>query len=386
MKTVGERHWTAGPLVLGSQKLHASVCKSFTTKQAKPLARDPEEPATERVEIEKFGNELVLTMRAEETGAVKWGDAVVLVHARETKSYLLEKDRVAAIASIDPKTIPAESWTPVGTIKLPKDPVLFDIHAHDVNATEKKKSLKLSLAVGSYVVEMATGTAKAKPYPSKIVPMEYLFVRLRPPSWVQPGAKAAKPVVDEGPIVATADVIAKAKKLVVASSDAIPMVLAPRKHLPSWTGMDGDYDRACAVNGVGAIAIGKGKGLVISEPAGMMWWPAKTGGMIVMWHGADSREGCIAAALSIPDGEYKKQKAKLVVEKGAEELVLFESAAEGSSLKKTGTIGDDGEKAAIFKLAAGTYAIDVVWSWEAEVKVGKKIEDTMVGVIRLTRS
>ncbi len=385
MKTIGERHWTHGPIILGSKKLHTAICRGFEKEDARKLTRLKKELSV----VELRGETVLAMAKNEETGVVPWGEAVVLVHAYEdSKDYLLERDRVKAIASIDPRTIPAEQWKAAGTIELDKDPVLFDIHARHLEAEEKSRALTVTLPKGEYVVELASGTAEAKPYPSKIVTMTYTFVRLRPPSWSQPAAKAAKTVVDEGPVAASADVIAKAKKLACASSDGIPMVLAPRKYLSDWKGMEDDsrdYDRACDVDGLGVIQIGKGKGLVISEPGGMMFWPTTQGGLIVVWLGADSQAGCIAAALSVPDKAWKKQRAKLVVEKGAEELVLFESAAAGSSLKKNGTIGDEGEKVAIFKLASGSYAIDAVWGWEARVKVGKKIEDTSVNVIRLTR-
>lgn len=388
MKTVGQRHWTHGPLILGSKKLYTAVLKSFTKQQAKPLAA-----LTKPVSLVKFGAETVLALATnEETGVVPWGkQAAVLVHAREDQqNYLLEGDRVAAIASIDPRTIPAAAWKPVGQLELPKDAVLFDIHSRDVTTADKKATLPIKLPADRYVIDVATGTAKAKPYPSKIVTMTYTFVRLRPPDWQVPVATTEKEIVDEGPVIASPEVIAGAKKLKVADCDGIPMMVVPEKHLAAWKGIGDDddsedYDRACEVEGVATIKVGKGKGLVISEPGNMMWWPTKTGGLLVIWLGADSNAGCIAAALSIPDNEFEKQRTKLVVEKGAEEHVIFESGAAGNTRKANGKIGWDDSMSASFKLAAGTYAIAAVWSWEARVKVGKKIEDTMIGAIRLTR-
>jgi len=193
---------------------------------------------------------------------------------------------------------------------------------------------------------------------------------------------------DEGPLVASPALIAATRKLRPAESDAIPFVIAPRKYMPAWTGGDdggADYDRACAVDGVGALKIGQGQGLVVSEPGGLMFWPTDTGGLLVIWHGADSATGCIAAALSIPNKQYKKQRATLTVAKGAEELVIFDSFSRGDSLKRTGKIGDDGLATFPFRLSPGTVDIAVVWNYEAEVKVGKRVEDTMVGVLRLER-
>lgn len=39
MKTVGERHWTHGPILLASSKLHQRFVKAFTHDDAKPLKR-----------------------------------------------------------------------------------------------------------------------------------------------------------------------------------------------------------------------------------------------------------------------------------------------------------------------------------------------------------
>jgi hypothetical protein len=394
VKTVGERHWTHGPVLLTSAKLHGRFVKAFTKGQAKVFAR------LKKVGVATFENEHMVVMPTnEETGVVRWSkddDVVVLVHAHELEGHFLEKDRVKMIESIDPRTIPPESWTKVDTIGLPANPVLFDIHAGHPEGSkiERKTKLDVPLAGGEYVVEVATGEAKAKPYPSKVVSCNYTFVRLRPADWQQGTTEVAAHVTDEGPIVASPEVIAGTKKLKSASGDGIPMMVVPKKYLPDWGGIgDGededagtDYDRACDVSGVAAIKIGKGKGLVISEPGGVMWWPTKQGGLLVIWLGADSTTGCVAAALSIPDKSWKKESAKLVVEKGAGTFVIFDSASAGKELKKTGKIGPDDNQTAELELAPGTYAIDSCWSWEAEVKVGKKVEATMIAALRLRRA
>ena len=79
---------------------------------------------------------------------------------------------------------------------------------------------------------------------------------------------------------------------------------------------------------------------------------------------------------------WKREKAMLAVKKGAEELVIFDSFARGDSLTADGLIGD-GSRTAAFRLKPGRYVIDSVWSYEAEVKVGKRVEDTMIAVLRL---
>jgi len=386
MEVVGDRHWTHGPVVLGSKKLHAALAASFTDADARPLRR-----LKKTAGVTTLRGELVVVLASnEETGWVAWNGAVVLVHGHETKGYLLEPDRVKAMATLDPRTVPAKDWKAAGTITLAANPVLFDAYSRDVGAKERRTSVPVKLAAGDYVVELATGEVTVKPWPSKVMAMRYTFVRLRPPTWTQPAVVDAKAVVDDGPVIASPDVITRANKLALATCDGIPMVVAPKKHLAAWTGIgaDGtspDYDRACNVGGLGALKIGGGQGLVISEPGGMLFWPARDGGLIVIWYGADSAAGCVAAALSIPDDEYEKQKVKLVVAKGAEDLILFESAAPGSTLTRQGRIGPEGEMTASFRLRAGTYAIDAVWNYEAAVKVGKKIEDTMIGVLRLRR-
>jgi hypothetical protein len=167
------------------------------------------------------------------------------------------------------------------------------------------------------------------------------------------------------------------------------LVIAPRHLVASWTGVAGkDFDRACKVTGAGAISIGKGKGLVISEPGSLRFWPTKTGGLVVIAFGSDSAAGCIAAALAIPDKEWKREKATLVVDKGATEYLMFDSAAPGTTLRANGLIGkqDFESPTAAFELAAGRYAIDACWSWETQVKVGKRVEDTMIGALRFRRS
>jgi hypothetical protein len=381
LKTVGERHWTHGPLILGSGKLHAAWNKAFTEADAKPLKKLKKASGIAQLE-----GESVVFLNQEETGVVPWDGAAVLVHAKETTGYFLERDRIKIIASIDPKTIAATAWKPLGEISLGKDAVLFDVHCHDPNAkSERKTALPLGLPAGDYVVEVAKGSATAKPYPSKVVPCAYHFVRLRPPDWVQTSTAKAAAIVDEGPVVASPEVIAATKKYPMATADGIPMVIAPKLHMPAWTGGGGDYDRACDVNGVASIKIGKGQGLVISEPGGTSFWPTDDGGLLVIWVGADSMTACIAAALTIPEKQWKKTKAKLTVAKDARTFVIFNSYARGTELKPNGKIGFEDDTTATFELAAGSYAIDTCWNWEAEVKVGKKIEETMVAAIRLRR-
>ncbi len=185
------------------------------------------------------------------------------------------------------------------------------------------------------------------------------------------------------PVVAPAELIAATTSYPMAGADQIPMVLAPKIHMAAWTGGDGDYERALAVKGVGAIKIGKGNGLVIRESASMAFWPTATGGLIVIWIGARSITGCIAAALSITT--WKPEKAKLVVVKGAETLVLFDCYSRGSELRPDGRIGFERNHTVTFDLAPGSYAIDSCWNWEGRVKVGRKIEDTMIGALRLRR-
>nr|MBA2541278.1 hypothetical protein [Deltaproteobacteria bacterium] len=187
------------------------------------------------------------------------------------------------------------------------------------------------------------------------------------------------------PVIASRDVIAAARTLPWATTDGIPMVIIPKKHMAAWRGIgtgehdSEDYDRACAVRGVGVIAVGAGTGLVISQPGGMAFWPTETGGLIIIWIGAESRAGCIAAALSIADTQWENQNTTFVVDKGAEKLVMFDSGSAGKSMKSDGKIGPEGGVTATFELAAGTYAIDAVWSQDVKVKIGRKAERTLVG-------
>jgi hypothetical protein len=386
MKTVGERHWTAGPIVVASKRLHDRFVAKFTAADAKPLTK----LVGKEVGTAKVGGETVLYLgRNDETGIVPWGDRAVLVpHCKETSGHLMEDERAKALAQLDPYHLPDGAWKRVAELALDGTTVMFDVTSRDVNATdERAAALELGLSKGRYVVEMATGEADVKPFPSKVAKVAYRFVRVRPPDWVAPQVGAAKPpVVDEGPVVAAADVITRAKKLARAENDQVPFVIAARAAMPAWTGIDGDdYDRACEVSGVGEIAIGKRKALVVAEPGGMMFWPTKTGGLVVIWLGAESNAGCVAAALSIPDKEWKQEKATLVVTKGAEDHVIFDSAARGDSLRRNGKIGEESMPTASFRLSAGRYRIDSVWSWEAEVRVGKKIEDTMIAALRFTK-
>ncbi len=391
MKTIGERHWTAGPILIAPKRLHEQLVKSFTVVEAKPL-----KALKKAAGIAKVGTTSVVFLGAnEETCCKPWGpDAVVLVHCKETEGCLLAADRAKALAALEPRDLPDKAWKLVGTVALDGTSVMFDVGAKDpVGAkAERKRSLAIPLPKGTFVVEMATGKAMVKPYPNKLVPVAYRHVRIRPKAWTPAPRTGAPtpPPTDDGPVLASPEVIAAAKTLVWASNDQIPFVIAPRKHLAAWQGggidddiPSPDYDRACAVNGVATIALGGGEALVQSEPGGLAFWPTSTGGLLVTWLGADSAAGCIAAALSIPAKLWKREKAMLAVKKGAEELVIFDSFARGDSLTAKGLIGDDGSRTASFRLKPGRYAIDSVWSYEAEVKVGKRVEDTMIAVLRL---
>src|SRR4051794_40074752 len=128
MKTIGERHWTAGPILIAPKKLHVRFVAAFTEDDAKPLKQ-----LKKAAGVAKVGGASVVFLGAnEETVCKPWGpDAVVLVHCKETEGCLLPKDRAKALAALDPRDLSDTAWKPIGSVALDGTSVMFDAGSKD---------------------------------------------------------------------------------------------------------------------------------------------------------------------------------------------------------------------------------------------------------------
>lgn len=375
-KRVGSPHWTSGPIGIVPIALHGLWATDFTEADGKALGK-----LKKRVLVaESKGIRGLMFPRLAEAGCFQHGSTVVLVEARDADGRpprpLEPVLKAAAEVELDDK-----AWKLV-TRYTPHVPhVLCDAWAKDVHGEgkrDRRSKLALALALEDYVVEEARGvTHEVQPFPNKArMTVTYTFTRLRPANAAPVKAKAKPaPPATPGVLVASPDVVKAAKRLRFVDSDQTCSVILPRAALRTWSGLDGDdYDRACAVSGVGLIAVDGGKALAIGMDSAMAFHPTATGGLVLMWVGADSATGVLASALALPEARW--QKTKVTWDVGDGKLVLIGAP----------TVGKTAGKARVdIALRRGRYRVETCWRWECDVRVGKRVESTMIAALRLVR-
>lgn len=128
-----------------------------------------------------------------------------------------------------------------------------------------------------------------------------------------------------------------------------PFVLAPRGALAQWSGAEGDYDRACAVDGFAAVVAlsGGAAGLVLGdEPLATAYLPEHR--VLVRWCYADDEDGVAEAIIRmLPEAPWGEGAVLWI----PGPLVMFDAAYLGSEV---GTLTDG----AAIELSQGRYRVD----------------------------
>jgi hypothetical protein len=372
-KKIGSPHWTSGPLAIVTAAHHARWKTAFGTADGKALR-------AHKKRVVLAGGAIVFG-RLGEAGCFIDGDTVVLVEAVDGDGRRpVPFDPVLRLAP--QADIGTRAWKEVRRFEPRGAHALCDAVAADPRPglPERKAAIELPLAATEYVIEELRGVrAEVQPINGKrAVPITYSFTRLRPASKAVSAAPAAKAAPAPTELIATPDVVKRARGLRFVANDQTCSLIVPRALLPAWGGLDGkntrDYWRACAVKQVGTIDVAGHPALVIGMDSGMTFVATDGGGLVVMWVGGDSAAGVLAAALSIPDKAWKKMPARWKITDG--KLALIGAPTVGREAKRQQRVD--------IELAPGTYTVE----WGAarpDVRVGKRLEDTHVMAVRLTR-
>lgn len=372
-KLVGSPHWTSGPLGLIPQKQHATWSKTFTKADSVLLGKM-------KKRVVPTDTRGIFFPTLGEAGYFQDGATIVLVSATGTDESL--KDVLKAATQVD---VADTAWKPVAVTTFTGKHVLWNAWAKDLQGEairDRKRAHAVPVKTGvEYLVEEIRAVPfRVKVFPNqKPVDVTYSFTRLRPAGGTPAASKARPaalpPVASE--LVASPELTKHAKALRFVDSDQTTMVVMPAAALPRWGGLASpDYTRACAVSGLGLIDVGgKTNALVIGMDSAMAFHPTPTGGLILMWVGADSAAGVLTLALSIPDKQWKK--SKVVWDVGDGKLVMIGAPTVGS---KAGRARVD------IKLTPGTYRVESCWGFRGDVRVGKATESVNVSALRLVRA
>ncbi|MFF0243387.1 Imm21 family immunity protein [Streptosporangium sandarakinum] len=143
--------------------------------------------------------------------------------------------------------------------------------------------------------------------------------------------------------------------LVWAESAGGPLALVERQALDDWTGYEGDYERACAVETVDVIPFGGGARALIlwEEPAATAFLPEVR--TFVQWLYADPGTD---AARAVRDTAGVAWEAGPVFET-AGPLVLLDAAIPGADIEiDRPAHGDSGAEAISVDLPPGRYHVE----------------------------
>ncbi len=111
-----------------------------------------------------------------------------------------------------------------------------------------------------------------------------------------------------------------------------PLILLASNQLLHWNGIDGDYDRACAVDGwIGVLSVGAGQALVLNdEPLSTTQWLV-AGRQLLVCCGYARDELSVAQHLERA-GTLDFPHPSTVVDFGHRSVVLFDAVVTGSEL------------------------------------------------------
>ncbi|MBA3395558.1 MAG: hypothetical protein H0T89_23115 [Deltaproteobacteria bacterium] len=379
-KLVGAQHATSGPLAIVPQMLHAKWVARFTEQDGKALGKLKKRVSAATTK----GARGVFLPLVQRMGCYAKAGVIVLVEAKDAngKEPASFEEVMKAATQVDVKDT---AWKPVMKFTPKGAHVLCDVWAKNPTAAkaDRKRALKLNLSSEPYVVEEIRNVAHTVNLPNqKPLAVKYSFTRLRPVAQKAlkiPKPKLARVVASE--IVAPPEIVKAAKQLKFIDSDQTTMVIVPRASLNAWGGLaeDGedtrDFDRACAAGPLATLDVDGRPALVIGQDAGMAFHPTDDGGVIIQWIGADSEAGILSAALSIPADQWKPTKLRWNVGDG--ELVMIGAPTPG----KCATC----ERVDI-KIPPGTYALETCERFRADVRVGKQLQPTLLGAVRLVKS
>lgn len=179
---------------------------------------------------------------------------------------------------------------------------------------------------------------------------------------------------------------AAARALEFTSSPSGPLVAVPRMVVHAWRGWfdeDGepelqrgsDYARANAVrDAAGVIPVGQGQALVLSGPQRTAFHRTAQGGYLIRWMDARSPAALLAAAVGVRTGWVVLPDTWQVPPGGA---LLLPAATPGKRLGP----GD----ALDLPLSTGTYAVELLRSWDGDVIRTRGVEEVLVQAVRLRR-
>ncbi|MDQ3338536.1 MAG: Imm21 family immunity protein [Myxococcota bacterium] len=374
-KLVGSHHWTSGPVAIVPAALHARWVEAFTDADGKAIRK-----LKKRASIGPEGG--VFFPKFGVVGMYQRRGVTTFVEAHdEDGRYPTPLEpilRAATQVEVD------AGWKHVASYRLAGPHVLANVWSKDTKgaASDRKRKSKLALKAGDYVIEELRGVKHSvQPQANKrALEVSYSFTRIRPAGEAPRATKAKHVELGPTELVATPEVVKASKKLKFVDNDQTCSVVMPRAVLHAWSGHDEkpdgttDFWRACAVRGVGFIDVAGAKALVIGSDYAAAFYPTAKGGMLVLWSGADSAAGVLANALSIPDAKWKKQKAPWRVTDGV--LVLIGAPTTGSRAKT---------QRCNFELAPGTYELATCWGHAADVRVGKRVEESGASAIRFKR-
>lgn len=110
-------------------------------------------------------------------------------------------------------------------------------------------------------------------------------------------------------------------------------LLLPERLVPSWSGINDDYDRFCEVAGhwLSPLPVAGGFGLVLGgDPAMALVWPRSDNStLLIRWHYAECEKALIALAL---EGGHIRQTEPDTVFKNSDPIWwLFNAAADPST-------------------------------------------------------
>lgn len=166
-----------------------------------------------------------------------------------------------------------------------------------------------------------------------------------------------------------------------------PLIVLAKGTAPSWEGTDPpsgkrvvkatfrwdpdvgptDYDRACDVDGMEVVPVGKGEAIIFNdEPSDTIWWPSGGGGILVRLVSAPQSDERIVTFLNscTEMGGLPKPSKKVRFTVGSDSLVAFDAASPGEHAL-------DGEDHFLeFSLPAGSYEVNTVVPPYQEFKRG----------------
>lgn len=365
---LGSSHWTSGPLALVPLATHQRWHTIFGAEEGKALGK-----LKKRLVVTKGG---VFFPLAREVGCFVDKGIAVLVEVTDAagRRPLPFEPILKAATHVE---VDDKRWKEVARVRPEGAHVLCDAVARDprVGVDQRAANLTLTLDDDEYVIEEIRGVAhRVQPVPNRHhIDVTYSFTRLRPASRVPAvhAAKAARAQATE--LVASADVIRAARKLRFLDNDQTTSVVLPRKVLPQCD--DAAFRRASKVKDIGTIEVAGTSTLVIARDAPMAFWPTSAGGIILVWSGGDSAAGLLAAALAIEEKRWKTTRVRWQVGDGKLALIAASTNGRRASAAKRVDI----------ELPSGIYRVQTA-AVQADVRVGTKLEDTMLTAVRLTRA